>query len=32
MSLLIKFGGMTLFLMLVPPNYEEWGDDGLTYP
>lgn len=32
MSTLIKFGGMSLFLMLILPNYEECGDDGLTYP
>jgi hypothetical protein len=27
----LKFGGMTLFLILVLTNYEEWGGDGSTH-
>jgi hypothetical protein len=30
MSQFLKFGEMTLFLMLVLTNYEEWGDNGST--
>jgi hypothetical protein len=26
----LKFGGVTLFLILVLTNYEEWGGDGST--
>ena len=27
----LKFGVMTLFLILVLTNYEEWGGDGSTH-
>jgi hypothetical protein len=26
-----QIGGMTLFLILVPTNYEEWASDESTY-
>jgi hypothetical protein len=31
MSLFLKFGGMTPFLILVLTNYKELGDNGSTY-
>jgi hypothetical protein len=31
MGSFLKFGGMTLLLILVLTNYKEWGGDGSTH-